>query len=100
MGEESEEKHTAHPLSPAAPLQVFGNGAFRSQQRQIIEAALRGESCFVLMPTGGAWRHRLARFLALLLARVPALPQCAGLIPACRPVPAPLPFFLLQAASR
>ena len=35
------------------PAQVFGNAAFRSQQRQIIEAALSGRDCFVLMPTGG-----------------------------------------------
>lgn len=35
--------------------QVFGNTCFRSQQRQIIEAALSGHHCFVLMPTGGGW---------------------------------------------
>lgn len=45
-------------LPPAAPKrpQVFGNAAFRPQQRQIVEAALQGRDCFVLMPTGGALR--------------------------------------------
>ncbi|EFN55525.1 hypothetical protein CHLNCDRAFT_133956 [Chlorella variabilis] len=36
-----------------ANLKVFGNSSFRSEQRQIIEAALSGRDCFVLMPTGG-----------------------------------------------
>ncbi|KAI3425882.1 hypothetical protein D9Q98_007855 [Chlorella vulgaris] len=36
-----------------ANLKVFGNAAFRPQQRQIVEAALSGKDCFVLMPTGG-----------------------------------------------
>ena len=31
---------------------VFGNGAFRPQQREVVEAAMRGLDCFVLMPTG------------------------------------------------
>lgn len=39
-------------LLPWLP-QVFGNAAFRPQQRQIVEAALSGKDCFVLMPTGG-----------------------------------------------
>jgi bloom syndrome protein len=34
-------------------VQVFGNQSFRSQQRHIIQAALDGHDCFVLMPTGG-----------------------------------------------
>lgn len=38
------------PLVP----QVFGNPSFRSRQRDIVEAALSGRNCFVLMPTGGA----------------------------------------------
>jgi superfamily II DNA helicase RecQ len=41
------------PPLPALYRQVFGNAAFRSQQRQVIEAAMRGQDCFVLMPTGG-----------------------------------------------
>lgn len=32
---------------------VFGNRSFRYQQRSIVEAALQGHDCFVLMPTGG-----------------------------------------------
>ncbi|PRW57979.1 ATP-dependent DNA helicase Q-like 1 isoform A [Chlorella sorokiniana] len=32
---------------------VFGNPSFRSRQRDIVEAALSGRNCFVLMPTGG-----------------------------------------------
>lgn len=32
---------------------VFGNRAFRSRQRDVVEAALSGHDCFVLMPTGG-----------------------------------------------
>lgn len=50
------------PLQPAergmAPidlvnLKVFGHSSFREQQRTVVEAALRGEDLFVLMPTGG-----------------------------------------------
>ena len=40
------------PLSPPRS-QVFGNASFRSRQRDIVEAALSGRNCFVLMPTGG-----------------------------------------------
>ncbi|GAB4821155.1 hypothetical protein N2152v2_008201 [Parachlorella kessleri] len=36
-----------------ANLVVFGNRAFRPRQRDIVEAALAGRDCFVLMPTGG-----------------------------------------------
>ncbi|KAL6785285.1 RECQ1 [Auxenochlorella protothecoides x Auxenochlorella symbiontica] len=32
---------------------VFGNQSFRPRQRDIVEAALSGRDCFVLMPTGG-----------------------------------------------
>lgn len=32
---------------------VFGHVAFRTVQKQVIRAAVAGEDCFVLMPTGG-----------------------------------------------
>ncbi|MEW5303287.1 MAG: hypothetical protein WDW36_005993 [Sanguina aurantia] len=32
---------------------VFGNRSFRPRQREIIDFALSGKDCFVLMPTGG-----------------------------------------------
>mmetsp|Transcript_13267 Transcript_13267/g.17711 ORF Transcript_13267/g.17711 Transcript_13267/m.17711 type:complete len:1088 (+) Transcript_13267:68-3331(+) len=32
---------------------TFGHKGFRSGQRQVVEAALAGRDCFVLMPTGG-----------------------------------------------
>lgn len=34
-------------------LRVFGNSTFRPQQREIVQAGLRGDDVFVLMPTGG-----------------------------------------------
>ena len=37
----------------AANRNIFGNTTFRPNQREIINAALAGEDCFVLMPTGG-----------------------------------------------
>ena len=66
-------------------LQVFGNAAFRSQQRQVIEAAMRGQDCFVLMPTGGGWGQAAAGAV-----------QSANLLPlacdvcchCCQPAPA------------
>ena len=33
---------------------VFGNNSYRPQQREVVEAALRGEDVFVLMPTVSA----------------------------------------------
>lgn len=32
---------------------IFGNDSFRQNQRQVIEATMRKQDCFVLMPTGG-----------------------------------------------
>uniref|UniRef100_K3WD55 ATP-dependent DNA helicase n=1 Tax=Globisporangium ultimum (strain ATCC 200006 / CBS 805.95 / DAOM BR144) TaxID=431595 RepID=K3WD55_GLOUD len=32
---------------------IFGNDSFRKNQRQVIEATMRKQDCFVLMPTGG-----------------------------------------------
>lgn len=55
----------ADPFAPAGPEErslseldyanrrVFGNAAFRPQQREVIEAVLQQRDCFVLMPTGG-----------------------------------------------
>ena len=40
-------------LLDLANLKVFGNASFRSQQRAVVEDALDGHDCFVLMPTGG-----------------------------------------------
>eukprot|EP00644_Phytophthora_capsici_P011913 jgi/Phyca11/543471/estExt2_Genewise1Plus.C_PHYCAscaffold_120219 len=36
-----------------ANKKVFGNDSFRQNQRKVIEATMRGQDCFVLMPTGG-----------------------------------------------
>ncbi len=41
-----------HPVD-LANLMVFGNRGFRTNQREVITAALQGQDCFVLMPTGG-----------------------------------------------
>src|SRR5690606_36053935 len=45
----------ASPTDPALALlrDVFGYSDFRGQQRAIIDAALDGRDCLVLMPTGG-----------------------------------------------
>lgn len=32
---------------------TFGHGSFRPGQREVVEAAMHGRDCFVLMPTGG-----------------------------------------------
>ncbi|KAE8893266.1 ATP-dependent DNA helicase Q-like 1 [Phytophthora fragariae] len=40
-------------LLARANRKVFGNESFRQNQRQVMEATMRGEDCFVLMPTGG-----------------------------------------------
>jgi Superfamily II DNA helicase len=46
--------------SPASPRQVlrevFGYGAFRGPQQEIVEHVVAGGSALVLMPTGGANR--------------------------------------------
>ncbi|POM75149.1 Bloom syndrome protein, DEAD/DEAH box helicase, partial [Phytophthora palmivora] len=40
-------------LLARANKKVFSNDGFRKNQRQVIEATMRGQDCFVLMPTGG-----------------------------------------------
>lgn len=32
---------------------IFGNNSFRNPQKDIIKAVLKGEDCFIVMPTGG-----------------------------------------------
>lgn len=44
-------RHYAAPLETLA--KVFGYSAFRQHQEEIIDALIRGEDAFVLMPTGG-----------------------------------------------
>src|SRR5574340_1476800 len=40
--------------TPLATLRtLFGYGAFRPHQREVIEGVIRGEDAFLLMPTGG-----------------------------------------------
>ena len=41
------------PLVDLANEKVFGNRSFRPLQREVIEAAVKGEDVFLLMPTGG-----------------------------------------------
>ncbi|UIZ25028.1 hypothetical protein KXD40_006641 [Peronospora effusa] len=40
-------------LVTSANKNVFGNEKFRKNQRQVVETTMRGQDCFVLMPTGG-----------------------------------------------
>jgi len=48
------EKQVADRETPQETLQrVFGYDSFRADQQAIIEALIRGEDAFVLMPTGG-----------------------------------------------
>ncbi|ETI32764.1 hypothetical protein F441_20376 [Phytophthora nicotianae CJ01A1] len=44
---------TLNDILTRANRKVFGNDGFRKNQREVIEATMRGEDCFVLMPTGG-----------------------------------------------
>ncbi len=48
---ESPQRYYADPLETLAG--VFGYPAFRPHQKEIIDALIRGEDAFVLMPTGG-----------------------------------------------
>jgi ATP-dependent DNA helicase RecQ len=48
---ENSRRHYADPLETLAD--VFGYPAFRPHQGEIIDAMIRGEDAFVLMPTGG-----------------------------------------------
>ncbi|KAJ0399769.1 hypothetical protein P43SY_010556 [Pythium insidiosum] len=45
--------HKPDDLISRANRLVFGNDSFRKNQREVIEATMRGEDVFVLMPTGG-----------------------------------------------
>lgn len=40
-------------LLDLANREVFGNASFRSHQKEIVSAVMRGEDVFVVMPTGG-----------------------------------------------
>ncbi|GMF23586.1 unnamed protein product [Phytophthora lilii] len=50
---QSRKRARADDLLDRANRKVFGNESFRQNQRQVVEATMRGEDCFVLMPTGG-----------------------------------------------
>jgi ATP-dependent DNA helicase RecQ len=53
VAESRELESPANERAQAVLRDVFGYGAFRGQQAQIIEAALAGRDSLVLMPTGG-----------------------------------------------
>lgn len=59
------------PRPFSAARQVFGNPSFRPRQRDIVQAALRGRDCFVLMPTGGGksltYQVRLLLLLLMMM---------------------------------
>ena len=44
---------SAHPQALDLLKQYFGYSHFRGQQAEIIQQALEGNDCMVLMPTGG-----------------------------------------------